>query len=148
MCVSVSTVKTRSLAVPLKFPIRKLRCFFRVGERGEKDNRSENCSLPRYFAPAFRSRLLLVVSLNDEASLGLLRLLDLVQLFTAPPPPPYPSARPKRNSGSSVLSNSGRIFSERYCENRGRAFLVLPRVNPPLYDIPIGCLFSAQYTRP
>lgn len=115
LCTLLSIVKARYFAAPLKFLIRGS-CAVSFTREKKKSWKQEFCSLPRYFSfHPFRSRLP-VVSLNDEASPGLLRLLDLVQLFTTPP---YPPARPKRNSGSSVLSTSvGRIFSERYCKNR------------------------------
>lgn len=108
LCTLLSIVKARYFAAPLKFLIRGSYAVSFTREK-KKSWKQEFSFLP------FRSRLL-VVSLNDEASPGLLRLLDLVQLFTTPP---YPPARPERNSGSSVLSTSvGRIFSERYCKNR------------------------------
>lgn len=131
----MSTVEAWSFAAPLKFLIRKLRCFFREGKKkeGGKSVRFRVTS----FHP-FRSRLP-VVSLNDEASLGLLRLLNLVQLFTTPP---YPSARPERNSGSSPSSQALSVgYSPNDIARIEGAFLVLLLVKPLLYDITIDYLF-------
>jgi len=47
----MSTVEAWSFAAPLKFLIRKLRCFFRK----EKKEEWEVCSLPCYFVPPFPS---------------------------------------------------------------------------------------------
>lgn len=131
----MSTGGAWSFAAPLKFLIRKLRCFFRK----EKKRGREVCSLPRYFVPPFSKpsarsfvkrwspRWAYFVFSTSSNFLPRRRILPLVQRET----PVHPS--------SQALSVG---YSRNDIARIEGAFLVLLQVKPPLYDIPIDCLFS------
>lgn len=142
LCVSMTIIKARSFAGPLKFLIRRrYPVSFARGKKGERKSwKREFCSLPHYFfvppfsKPSARSfvkrwSLARAYFVFSTSSNFLLRRRILSR-----------SSR-RETPGSSVLSSSVGYSPNDIARIEG-AFLVLLQVKPPLYDIPIDCLFS------
>lgn len=135
----MSTVEAWSFAAPLKFLIRKLRCFFR---KEKKKGKREVCSLPRYFVPPF----------SKPSARSFVKRWSLAGLTS--------SSQPRStfyHAAVSFLSSREklrfirplklcRIFSERYCKNRRNLSRFAPSQAATLRHLD-RLTFFARYAR-